>query len=545
LTTYSNKPRPDEGRTKVAASGFKKAASAFGGNTFSSNTIYSSDQNPFSAEFGPDYFEMPQTEADKLRHYRLYYATDEIVGQSIDLHTELPLSRVRLTQPKPRTHPKRFDSPEAYGKYIHRWFERWCKRVNLTQHLLSLVHHYWRDNGCVPFAEDHSPPASAAQSPAALKKFYDKEYKGWEKIIILTRDAVEVRRLSFSDYEVTYVPSKEDRASLERQDGADPLAAELQDAYSEEVRDYLARGEKIPLGTDPAEGSFAYVFSGRKGADRDDHHGVFGSSILDRCMKTLTYREKLRQAQTSIASRAMTPHRIVSAEGLGPEQLEELRVQVDQALLDPDASIVTNYPVTWEEMGARDRLLDLGIEYEQSERRLITGLGVTESLLSGESLFSSERFKLQIIEQRYLFLREAVQRYVEQYLFEPMARRKGFIDTDEFGDEVVLHPSLSFTRLPLRDNQELADILMQLYLKGSVPVEYILELLNIDAHDAKLKLEDDLMTVNDAGFNNVLGGLYSEMGRTLLERTDAVDRAAKSLNLKLKPEEEGGEDAGF
>jgi hypothetical protein len=235
----------------------------------------------------------------------------------------------------------------------------------------------------------------------------------------------------------------------------------------------------------------------------------------------------------------MTPKRIVWAEGLSEAQTDMLREQVDLALVDPDYSIVANYEVHWEEMGSRDRLLDLQSEYEQTQRLLMTGLGVTESLMSGESLYSGDRLKLSVINQRYLHLREILQEYVEKQLFEPVARRMGFVEQDEWGQEVVLYPKLQFNRLPLQDSQDMFDALFNLYQKGSVDVGVILELLNIDPDDTRTRIERDLFTVNDPLFNEVVRAIYSEAGRLLAEKSDIGDKLAKYLKLGMKPEPEG------
>jgi hypothetical protein len=192
-------------------------------------------------------------------------------------------------------------------------------------------------------------------------------------------------------------------------------------------------------------------------------------------------------------------------------------------------------------MGSKDRLLDLTSEYEQTERRLRTGLGVTESLLSGETLYSGDRLKLEVINQRYLFLREILQEYVEEYLFKPVARRKGFVEEDEWGEEVVLYPSLSFTRLPLRDSQDTYDALFNLYSKGSISIDLILEMFNIDPYDTRQKLERDLFTVNDATFNEVIRGIYGAVGNAIAENTNVADKIRDYLGLKAKeaPAEEG------
>jgi len=533
------------------------------------NTIMSSGDNFFSPQLSTDFLELPQSLREKREIYRHFYNTDELVGQAIDLHTELPLSKVRLAPPQPRTNPKGFDSPEDYGKYILSRFERMCKKVKLFQRLITIVHHYWLDGTVAIFAEDSDVPVpqdvgyERQQSTKSVLRedgtpveepteewversdrdqqelgHYAKHYGGWNRIIVLPIDKVKITTMSFSDkVRIELIPSDRDRKLIDQARMGDPAAEEMVAEMPPEVREYIEAGKLIPLGTDPNEGSFVFLLSGRKGGDSE-----LGQSILDRCLRTLYFREKLRQAQTSIASRAMTPKRIVWAEGLSDTDVEDLREQVDLALVDPDYSIVANYEIRWEEMGARDRLLDLSTEYEQTERRLITGLGVTESLMSGESLYSGDRLKLEVMNNRYIHLREIIQEFVEDNLFEPVARRMGFIEQDKWGQEVVLYPSLSFTRLPLRDSQDTFDALFNLYQKGSVSIDVILEALNIDPHDTRLKIEQDMLTVNDAVFNEVMRSVYSEVGRMLAEKTNILDKIAKYMNLEVKeePAEEEG-----
>lgn len=567
---FANKVQPLTSKEKEARrqARFVKKAEFGIDNILGANTALSGTSSFFSPQLSTDFLELPQSLREKREIYRHFYNTDEIVAQAIDLHTELPLSKVRLAAPKPTTVPKGFDSPEDYGKYILTFFERMCKRTKLFQRLITAVHHYWLDGTCAIFAEDSEvevPPevgynetlvthsvlteegeAIEEQQKGFVEKenredeellYYQKNYKGWDRLIIFPIDQINITTFNFSDKtRVELIPSDRDRDLVEQARQGDELAEEMVEEMPAEVREYISNGRLIPLGTDPDEGSFCYLLSGRKGAGEE-----VGQSILDRCLRTLYYREKLRQAQTQIASRAMTPKRIVWAEDISQSDVDDLREQVDLSLVDPDYSIIANYEVHWEEMGSKDRLLDLSAEYEQTERRLRTGLGVTESLLSGETLYSGDRLKLEVINQRYLFLREILQEYVEEYLFKPVARRKGFVEKDKWGDEVVLFPRLSFTRLPLRDSQDTYDALFNLYQKGSISIDLILEMFNIDSDDTRQKIEKDMFTVNDAIFNEVVRGIYNSVAQELATNTDIGEKIAKYLGLKMKeqaPQEE-------
>ena len=556
-------PKEQEARRMQKMANF----GGFGGGL--GNTAFSSHQSFFSPQLSTDFLELPQSLREKREIYRHFYNSDPIVGQAIDLHTELPLSKVRLGKPKPRSCPKGFEDANDYADYILWFFNQMCDKIKLVQRLYTMVHHYWLDGGVFVFAEDSTVDVpdeigydhqvgvrSVLTEEGETKEekevnlveredrenqelsFYQKHYDGWDRLIVLPIDQVKITTYSFTDkMRIELIPSDRDRALIEQAKAGDPIAEEMVKEFPGEVRHHIEEGKLIPLGTDPDEGSFCYYMAGRRGAGEE-----LGQSIIDRILRTLMYREKLRQAQTQIASRAMTPKRIVWGDGISQIDVMDLREQVDLALVDPDYSIVTNYEIRWEEMGARDRLLDLSSEYEITARDLYTGLGVTEALLSGESMYSGDRLNLEVINTRYLFLREMVQEYVENYLFKPIARRKGFVEKNAWGGEVVLYPRLSFTRLPLRDSQDTYDALFNLYQKGSIDISLILEMLNIDPEDTRVRLENDLFTVNDATFNEVLRSLYSSVGQELMEKTDVVDRIMKTLNLKHKAKEEGADE---
>jgi hypothetical protein len=335
---------------------------------------------------------------------------------------------------------------------------------------------------------------------------------------------------------IELIPDSKTKDIIARADAGDPNADRIVKSMPDEVTESIRNGLNIPLNTDPDAGSFVHYLSRKK-----SQYEPRGHSMLERCLRILVYRDKLRQAQTSIASRHMTPIRLIWAEDASAVDVDAIRDQVDLALQDPDYSIVTNYQLNWEEMGSQQRLLELSGEYEMTDRQMYAGLGVTESLLSGESSYAGDRINLEVINTRYMLMREVLQDLVENYFLRPMCRRMGFIEMDEDENEVVIVPSLSFTRLALRDNADTFDALFNLYQKGSLDISVILELLNIDPHTTEERLKKDMFTVNDSKFNDVLSGIYSEVGRALAETTNAPEIIAKNLGLKYekKVEEEG------
>lgn len=563
---YYGKVMPLTEKEKAARAQSRTAS--FGTGPSFGNSVFSASSQFYSAPLSTDFLELPQSPREKRELYRHFYRSDELVGQAIDTHVELLLSKTRLAPPRPRSCPPGFDSPEDYGNYIQSRFKKMCERTKLFQRLISMLHHYWLDGGVVVFAEDsgveipwdvghHKVPLKTAvmtedgtiRTHSFVEKatieddereYYMKNYQGWKKLVVLPIDRCVIESASLSDrVRIQLIPSKKDHELIMKAENGDEMAADLISEIPDEVREYIKMDKPIPLGSDPTEGSFAFLLTARRFADEP-----VGFAILDRCIRTLIKRDKLRQAQTSIASRAMTPRRIVWADGLSNEDTDILREQVDLALQDPDYSVVANYELHWEEQSPRDRLLDNQAENEADERRLIIGLGVTESLMSGESLFSGDRFKLHVINQKYLQLRELIQEYVEDNLFKPVAERMGFVELNKWGEPEVLYPKLAFNRLPLQDSQDFFDAVFNMYTKGSISVDIVLELLNIDPYQTEQKVRADMMGPNDPVFNEVLRGAYGEVGRLLPEKTNMLEKIAEVLRLRINPEAPQEEDSG-
>jgi flagellar biosynthesis GTPase FlhF len=583
--------------------------------------------NFYSPELSTDFLELPQSLDEQRNFYRFFYRTDPFVGQAIDLHTELPLSKIRLGMPVAK-------NKEIARKALS-FCEKWAKRVGLLHRLIEIIHEYNLLGEVFVFCEDNNPdmpkevthyrvtktkkkgadekkteepkieikkvdkPKEETKKPnkeeakkpnkeetkkpnkEETKKpnkeeddeikmtpdeveeeekeeeweeveeywkekenaheeayaWLKKNYKGWTAVRILPPEQVHMESFPFTDEKIIeLIPDSKTRDVVERASLDDPNALRIAQSMPPDVVEAIREGRNIPLNTDPELGSFVFFMARKK-----SQYEPRGHSVLERCLRILIFRDKLRQAQTSIASRHMTPIRLVYAEDMDAMDVEALRDQVDLALSDPDYSIISNFQVNWEEMGADSRLLDLSSEYDMTDRQMYAGLGVTESLLSGESAYSGDRIHLEVINTRYMLMREVLQEMVEENMLKPMCKRMGFIEEDDDGEERVVHPTLTFTRLGLRDNQDTFDALFNLYQKGSLDVGVILELLNIDPELTKAKLAQDAFTLNDSTFNEVLRGIYSAAGNSLAENSDAVEKIAKHLGLKYaKPAGDGG-----
>lgn len=511
--------------------------------------------NFYSPELSTDFLELPQSLHEAWNYYRFFARSEPFVGQALDLHTELPLSKVRISPPKGRN--------EELARAATRYCEKWAGRVGLLRRLISVLYELNLIGEVFIWVEDTNPdmpddirhetvreltPDGNAVERKIIREDADaravawlkKNYKGWTALRCLPPEQIRMESFNFTDERIfELIPDSKTKDVINKAQQGDAQAVRVVASMPEEVVAAVAGGRNIPLNTDPEAGSFVHFMANKK-----SDYEARGHSILERCIRTLVHRDKLRQAQASIASRHMTPIRVVWAEGMDQGDIENMREQIDVALQDPDFSIVTNFELRWEEMGSNQRLLDLTPEYDLTDRQLYAGLSVTEGLLSGESAYSGDRINLEVINTRYMLRRELIQEFVEDALFRPMCARMGFIEEDEDGDEVILVPKLTFTRLALRDNNDTFEAMYNLYGKGSLPIDVIYDLLNIDPVAARETLKKDIMTVNDATYNEALRGMYGEAGRKLVETTDVVQKMAEYLGLAYAPPKEGNDRYG-
>lgn len=521
--------------TTTFGAGLRKAS---GGDVMDS-----SFGNFYSPQLSTDFLEKPQNLRERRAFYRHFYNSNEFVGQAVDLHSTLPLSKLRLDKPHATN--------QDLADYVYDFYTDMCSDMKLFKTLIEISHEFVLFGNCFIFANEHDPyegkeegeiaklkEVGKHKSQTLFEKFKitdkDPNYGGWKKLIVLPPDQVRVQKLPLSDEtKIEFIPDPETRKTIMAVGMTSPFHEEDNDKplLPDKLVRAVQEGGTIPLDTDPSSGSHVFHLARKK-----SQYETMGVSIIERCINTLVLNDKLRQAQTSIASRHMTPIRIVWAEELGDLDVSNLREQVDLALMDPDFSIITNYQVHWEEMGVSGRLLELSTEYEHQENSLFAGLGVTREILTGEGTYTGNRVTLEIMNTQYLLFRELIQDYVENNIFKPVARKKGFIETDKFGREKLIYPKLSFTRLAIRDNDSFFDQTFQLYNKGSVSIDVILDMLNIDPVSTKKKIEADLFTVNDAAFNDLIRNLYTAIGPDMATKTDALAKLSRYLNLTVAQE---------
>ena len=536
----------------------------FGWNTFSGSGMNTGYLNNSYANMGqsttafgdvPLYFALmnqqnggilywPVTIKQKYSWYRYFVKADPMVKSAVRLHSDLPMSKLVLRMPK-------MENKQLRKKILYK-YENMVKKINLFQKLHSVLFETNVLGNAYAFIE------------------FNEESKEWQKIVILPPEEITVSKLPMSnESKIQYSPeilssllkrfSISIASQIEYDNWIQTLNPEqkqvVENVPYEFAKQLVENDGKLIMDTSPycgdeehKIGSFVYHFYDKKHEYED-----IGVSPLECVLVPLLMKEHYKYTQLSLASRNMTPRNKISAPGISEEALDQLREQIDMSMLNPDYSIVTNYDWQWEQIGAENRLIDLGREYENINEQLFAGLGVTKELLTGEGMYSGSKISIEILNTRYLLVREMLQRFVEDSLFLPMAKENDFYELDEYGNKHWIYPRLSFSRLTIRDNSEVFDSLFQLYQKGSLPISYLYEVFNLDEDEINEKLKSDMFTVKDATYNDLIRGIYSDLSQKITEETDLVDQIintmigpeGKKLTKKEPPQEQGGYDDSY
>ena len=544
--------KPDKNKEKQASylgwggfGGFGRPTMIGASSTFYNNTYMNGgrsggmgDVPPFIClmnEMNGGVLYYPTTLKEKYEFYRYFYRSDPYVKAATDMNTDLPLSRLLLRMPKME------DKERA--KKIQKFYENMIDDVHLYDKLHSILFEQNIIGNAYAFVE------------------YDEVKKRWSKITILPPEEVNVANYPMSDYkEIQYRPEMLNSTVMKYDlridsyeaymDSVNALPEEEQSIFRDVSYEFVKQIKEhngiLKFDTDPYHGdgddkigSFVFHFAHKRHEYQD-----LGVSPLECIMTSLLQKTHYMFTQLSLASRNMTPRNLIVADKITADALDDLRDQVDQSMLSPDYSIVTNYQVQWEQIGAENRLIDLQRENEVIENQLFAGLGVTRELLTGEGMYSGNKISIEILNTKYLLVREILQRFVEESLFKPVALQNGFYEDDEDGNRTWFYPKLGFTRLTIRDNQEVFDQLFQLYQKGSLPIGMILDIFNINSDDVDEELRKDLFTVKDATYNEMLRQTYSGLGDKLVENTDLIKQVAETMiGPAGKPLKYTGEDA--
>ena len=468
----------------------------------------------YHPDFEPSSILLPQDQLEKNAWARHFYKNDPIVATAIDLHAELPLSKIKLAMPKGKDKERNRRILEYFVRMIGN------QGCDLFDKLLQAAVEYNKIGNVFLWVQ------------------LSDDNRWCESITLLDPDYVTAEKLEWvGRMTAELVPTQNIKSIVEN--GPDhPRTGLLFRAIPPDIRDIIASGRNVTLNCDPRRGSHVAHIA-RKMSDFDK----WGVSMIERCFKNLVYKDRLRQAQDAIAARHMTPKHLIYAEGGGAVDLDQLREQVDAAMNDPDYAIISNYQIVWELIGSAQSFLNVEGEWTYVNEEILIGLQMSKAFLQGEATYAGGQTMLAIMEQRYAMFRAVVEDLVYRSIFIPVCEACGFyeVDRDEVGAEIknYLYPQIQWNRLNLTDDTPHKQMLAQMVTEGKLDVGTWLGTFGLDADVVRESIEKEQYGPFDPNYQALQQALYAAVAERI------APALAKQRALEMGIEiDAGGEDEG-
>jgi len=468
----------------------------------------------YHPDFEPSSILLPQDQLEKNAWARHFYKHDPIVATAIDLHAELPLSKIKLAFPKGRDKEKNRRILEYFVRMIGN------QGCDLFDKLLQGAVEYNKLGNVFLWVQ------------------LSDDNRWCESITLLDPDYVTAEKLEWvSRMTAELVPNQNVKSIVEN--GPDhPRTGPLFRALPPDIRDTIASGRNVTLNCDPRRGSHLAHLA-RKMSDYDK----WGVSLVERCFKNLVYKDRLRQAQDAIAARHMTPKHLIYAEGGGTVDIDQLREQVDAAMNDPDYAIISNYQIVWELIGSSQSFLNVEGEWNYVNDEILIGLQMSKAFLQGEATYAGGQTMLAIMEQRYAMFRTVIEEFVYHSIFIPVCEACGFYETDrdESGAEVknYLYPLIQWNRLNLTDDTPHKQMLAQMVTEGKLDVGTWLETFGLDPDVVMERIEKEQYTPFDPNFQALQQALYASIAEQIAPAMAKKRALEMGIEIDAGGDEEG------
>lgn len=424
---------------------------------------------------------------------RYYYRFHPLVGNAIDFHTEMPMSR--------------FGFKGIKDNSILQFYEEMAEELDLFNLLVDILREYFLLGEAVPYL------------------YWDESYNCWTDAELINPDFINVRGhpllmtggTTFKGYNSKYIIELIPDQSLRDFAGStNPDDQLLRNQMDPALLEALKTGNNIKL--DPFNVSMIL---------RKQHrYEPRGTSIVLRILKDLMYEDKLREGQYSIAEGHITPKQIWK---LGDkdhiptdDDLADFRNLLIDANNDPLFSIITHYAVSADFVGSAGKVMQLVPEFEFVYNRVLTGLFLNKSLAHGEGVsHQNASIALRALMSRYIQIRGMIEDWCENKIFTPVAIANGFFETTkaEIDHKVrvvnkegraLITPKIDWrAKSNLLDDSQIKNFLLQLQGKMMLPMRVICEALDIDYDYAAKWLKAEEGTVFDKAYQDFRNKQFS------------------------------------
>jgi hypothetical protein len=342
----------------------------------------------------PDRWSIPYSFKERVKYFRMFFAVDPLIGTTIDLYCDMPLSGYDLV------------GSGVEGE-VKETFMVMLDELNFLLLLKTIMVEY------------------LVVGEVVCHLNYDKDagiFSGWR---IFKPEHCEVYDLGLIGLEdvVKYTPPEEEIKELSNISSLLQRLNVTDKDFNMKFVDKIIRDRSVVF--DPINTAFI--------ARRLHGYDLRGTSLISRLWRVLMYEDAVMNTTLQTAKRHSAPVKTVTmgdlASGYIPTQaqVDALLRSLAQAEADPQAWIFVPPGTRFDAWGTVDRIMGISKEYEVIERMKLIGLGVSRDFVLGTSTFASAQASLQVFMSRLLTFRTFMEEvFVKPKLFQTIAKVRKF-----------------------------------------------------------------------------------------------------------------------
>lgn len=356
-------------------------------NAYSIDRVFDVPHNPFRSRMA---IETPQNIVELYQRFRYYFQREPLVGTAVELHAEFPLSTFQM---------------QHEDSSLQEEFNDMAEDLKLFEFMLDMSLEYYVIGECFPYGIFDNP-----DDPSC-----------WEHFILLNPLNVQVESVSITDGRPNTSMRLNVDSTIKNIVKNGPNDRKTGDLYKRIPSD-VVEACKTGDGTIALNSTQVSHFK-RKG----NYFKVRGESLLMRIIHLLSYRDKLRDAQVSVADRYVTPREIwkVGERELPatPDELQAVADMVAASYLDPSQAVVFHHALQVETIGGYDKVLPIRQEMEGVEDEMLIGLMLNRGFLdSNYGAYANMSVALDVLISRYLTFRNRLEMWLKDHVWGPICR---------------------------------------------------------------------------------------------------------------------------
>ena len=396
----------------------------------------------------------------KVSNCRYFYSNEPKVAQALEFHSKFPVNKF---------------TNECQNRYVKHYFDKLSEKLKLLKWLRIISHEVHLLGDCFPFLEVECEKCLGS-GITRNGKTCEHDGGSFKRLVILNPECAEVYSDPISPESlIAFLPNDELRTLIMKRGPG-------HERFSPEIVKRIMAGVPIPLDNRNVS-HIKYSDTG---------YNKYGEGMVRRLFPCLAYKTKLMTAQWIIAERLILPIKVAK---VGSDErpasagdLADINSKLAQVANDPNLTLVTHHAFELDWFGAAGKIMQLTNEFEIISQEILDGLGVNKVLLNGEGpTYSSAAIGVEVMIDKLDAWRGELSEWVEQKIYLPIAKMKGFIEKNEWGEYEYVYPRIKWDIMHLRDQQQMRTFQLQLHEKGAISTQTMLKSFDID-YDQEVEL---------------------------------------------------------